>query len=1115
VQDLIDTLPFLVCIRDNGGRYIACNRAYGEYFGVPPSRIPGLAPKDVLSPDSALRSRLEDQRVLRSGVPSESVEGISKDGRESWFKSQTTPYRDPAGRVCGVVVSLQDITSIRREAHDHYESGERFRSIVENISDGLVIHDLKGSILDVNEQICRITGFAREELLRLNLGRQGHEEESRGILERLAREGAVVFETQIHRRDGKAVHLSISTKLVSREGDGRAQAFVRDITALKTVEEAIRRTSDRFRNVVQASPMGIHMYRLDAEGRLVFTGANEAADRILGVDNSQFIGMTIEEAFPPLAGTEVPDRYRAACSRGEPWETKQITYEHDEIRGAFEVHAFPTSPGEMAVLFLDITERIRNEQQIGRLASAVDQVADGLMILDTQTRILYTNRAFERITGYSAKEVVGRVPAFLGPDEAGTARFFNETVIPRILRGETWRGAQPLRRKDGTLSISESVVSPVRDASGNLANLVSAIRDISEQMKQEQEIRLLAAAMEQLDEAVLITDAAQVIQYVNPAFERITGYSRHEAVGRTPAFLVPPETAPEIFRSMGEKVTAGENWTGRFLNVKKDGSLFTAEVSISTAHGPDGRPTHGISIMRDITHQIQAEEEMLRLATAFNQVGDGIMMLDMEGNIQFVNPAFERITGFRREEIQGRNSQNLLGDGDPAALGTLFGSIQGRIQAGQTSLARFTTRRKDRSVLVAEATISPVLDVAGRLINVIAVIHDVTDKTVLEERLQQSQKMEAIGQLAGGVAHDFNNLLAPILGYVQMLLLKLPPEDPCRADLQEIEKAAYRGRDLSRQLLTFSRKQVVEMRPVTLVEVLEGFQRILRRTIREDIVLQVFPSATERVMADPAQLELILMNLVLNAQDAMPNGGTIVIETQDTVLDEDFARRHPGTRPGPHVLLAVSDTGCGMDEEQRKHLFEPFYTTKAKEKGTGLGLATVYGIVRQHGAAILLYSEPGKGTTFRIYFPCARETDRPDPLPAPSPAPADTRGHETVIVVEDEEAVRNMVVSALERFGYTVIVARDPQEALKLSAEVRPLHLLLTDVVMPGMNGRDLHRAMRERLPGLRVVFMSGYTQNIIAHHGVLDPGIHLLQKPFTLETLAGKVREALDGPAR
>jgi len=372
--------------------------------------------------------------------------------------------------------------------------------------------------------------------------------------------------------------------------------------------------------------------------------------------------------------------------------------------------------------------------------------------------------------------------------------------------------------------------------------------------------------------------------------------------------------------------------------------------------------------------------------------------------------------------------------------------------------------------------------------------------------------MEAIGQLAGGVAHDFNNLLAPILGYVQMLLMKLPVEDPCRADLQEIEKAAYRGRDLSRQLLTFSRKQVVEMRPVTLVEVLEGFQRILRRTLREDIELKIFPNSTSPVMVDTAQIELVLMNLVLNAQDAMPDGGTLVLEVEDVQLDEEYASRHPGVRPGPYVRLSVSDTGIGMEAEQQKHIFEPFYTTKSKEKGTGLGLATVYGIVRQHEAAINVYSEPGKGTTIRVHFPRAPEAS-PGAIPAaPAEKPA-SRGHETVMVVEDEEAVRKMAVAALERFGYSVVVARDPAEALRLASEVRPLHLLLTDVIMPGMNGRDLHRRMTEILPGLKVVFMSGYTQNIIAHHGVLDAGVQLLQKPFTLENLAQKVREALDAP--
>jgi signal transduction histidine kinase/CheY-like chemotaxis protein len=384
-----------------------------------------------------------------------------------------------------------------------------------------------------------------------------------------------------------------------------------------------------------------------------------------------------------------------------------------------------------------------------------------------------------------------------------------------------------------------------------------------------------------------------------------------------------------------------------------------------------------------------------------------------------------------------------------------------------------------------------------------------------EGQLRQSQKMEAIGQLAGGVAHDFNNLLTAITGYSEMLLADVPPADPHRRGLEEIRKAADRAAALTSQLLSFSRRQLLAPRVLDLNEVVTGMDPMLRRLIGEDIILESIPApGLGKALADPHHLEQVLVNLVVNARDAMPAGGRLTIETANVDLDATYLSRQPHAKAGPHVMLAVSDTGCGIDPQALPHIFEPFFTTKEKGKGTGLGLATVFGIVSQSGGHVTAYSERGKGTSFKVYLPRIAETDavppdRTDGHPAP------LHGSGTILLVEDEEAVRTLAAALLRRFGYDVLEGAGGPEALDLAAgHGGPIHLLVTDVVMPGMNGRQLAERLRASNPALRVLYMSGYTDNAIVHHGVIDRGVSFLQKPFTPESLARKVRETLDAPA-
>ena len=380
-----------------------------------------------------------------------------------------------------------------------------------------------------------------------------------------------------------------------------------------------------------------------------------------------------------------------------------------------------------------------------------------------------------------------------------------------------------------------------------------------------------------------------------------------------------------------------------------------------------------------------------------------------------------------------------------------------------------------------------------------------------EEQLRQSQKVEAIGRLAGGIAHDFNNLLTIINGYTELLLGRIPAEDRMSRDINEIRKAGQRAASLTRQLLAFSRKQILEPKVLDLNTIVVDLEKMLRRLIGEDIELIISPAADlRRTKADPGQIEQVIMNLVVNARDAMPQGGKLTLETANVDLDDAYAARHVGVRAGAYILLAVSDTGCGMDREAMAHIFEPFFTTKGPGKGTGLGLATVYGIVKQSGGTIEVLSQPGQGSTFQIYLPRVEETEATSPTDAP--APRHIGGSETILLVEDAEDVRDLARDILGLMGYNLMTASNPVEAIQVSQDHSGvIHLLLTDVVMPGMSGRQLADRLVADRPGLKVLFMSGYTDNAIVHHGVLDPGTAFVQKPFTPDSLSRKVREVLD----
>jgi PAS domain S-box-containing protein len=772
--------------------------------------------------------------------------------------------------------------------------------------------------------------------------------------------------------------------------------------------------------------------------------------------------------------------------------------------GADDYLERPFDPLRLVARVARLLERRRAAQAVkeseGELRALFAAMADVVLVLDEHGRYLKIAPTNPRVLYKPSEETIGRTLHEVFSTEQ--ADMFLEHIRRALAEGRPHSFEYSLQIQGEDIWFDASV-SPLPNRTVFLV-----ARDITERRQAETALRMseerFRALVENNWDAIVVTDRDLVIRFASESTERVTGVPAANVIGSHGLACIHPDDLDAVRCALDACLAQpGTRVSIKYRAQHADGTWRHREGSI--VNRLDDPAIRGlISNYRDTTEREGAEAALRRttqrLMAVLSSLPIALWTVDAAGVVTLAEGKLLARLGVVPAEIVGR------------PISDLYGHVPDILDATRLVLAgESPSRTFELSDLTLEARYVPKRGADGTIAGAIGVAIDVTERAGLERQLRQSQKMEAVGRLAAGVAHDFNNLLTAIVGFSELTLAELGPDDRNRSDIEQVLSAGRSAASLTRQLLAFSRQQILQPQVLDLNGIVSRMQSLLKRTIGEDVELVTRPlQGLDRVSADPGQIEQVIMNLAINARDAMPGGGHLTIETANVHLDASYAAAHQGASPGPHVMLAVSDTGIGMSDDVQAHVFEPFYTTKPRGQGTGLGLATVYGIVKQSGGSIWLYSEEGQGTTFKIYLPRAERTND-EPLAAPLVRGVPV-GNETILLVEDQAEVRSVARAALTRQGYTVIEATRGDEALDIVLhDPAPIDLLLTDVVMPGMNGRALASLIVAQRPAIRVIYTSGYTEHAIVDHGVLEMGVAFIQKPFSPEGLLRKVREVLD----
>jgi PAS domain S-box-containing protein len=1004
------------------------------------------------------------------------------------------------------------------------ESRSFAEEIMTYMTEGLVLTDTQGTVIFINQRLSEMFGYLPEEIIgkcwldlvpadQKTIAKKAEARRSQGHTDR--------YEIVLHRKNGERIQVLIGAGPRFEKKDGQyigSMGVVTDITDRKRMEKALRENEEKYRILFEHTGEALFVAQ---DEKIVFQ--NPKSLEISGYSAEEFQSkpffnfiheddreMVMDNHLRRLRNEKLPERYAF-----------RIIHKNGSILWV-ELNAVLIQWNEKPAILCfmtDITERKQVENALSqsekKLQATLDATPFPVAVVDlNDDKISYWSRSALELFGHTAsiasewyqiaypdpdyrREVIERWKPFLK-----TARESGKPVNT---------GEYQVTCKDGSIRTCELYATFLLD------NLIVTFNDITERKQAEDGLRVSNLRYRILVETT--TDWVWSINleghhiFTNPAVESILGYTPQEIIGTSSYPLIAPEDESMVHTLLSESVQLHSGWRSvpiRWLH--KDGSIKYMESSAQPVFDTNGNLTGFSGIDRDITERKRAEALLKESETRYKLLSDATfeaIFISEKGICISQNNTAARMFGYTETETSGRmatdwihpDDRNLVkknmlsGFEDPYEVKALhrdgsafYCSIQGRNFIHEGKNLRITALRDISNNKQAEV-----------------------EREKLQAQLNQAQKMESVGRLAGGVAHDFNNMLGVILGHTELALLRTDDKHKLCSDLNEIQKAAKRSADITKQLLAFARKQTISPRQLDLNDTVESMLNMLRRLIGEDIDLVWQPSPhLWPVKIDPSQIDQILANLCVNARDAIDGVGKLTIVTGRKTFDEEYCKEHLGFIPGDFVLLAVSDNGCGMDKDTLENLFEPFFTTKDIGKGTGLGLATIYGIVKQNNGFINVYSEPGQGSTFNIYLPrlvAGEDIDKAVPEKK-----AAAGGTETILLVEDEPTILRMTRMMLERKGYSVLSAATPADAMeKAKNHSGTIDLLMSDVVMPEMNGRDLAGKITVLYPDIRLLFMSGYTANVIAHHGVLDDGVAFIQKPFSMADMTAKVREVLD----
>jgi len=1130
-RDLFENANDIIITYSLAGEVTAFNKAAQKTLGYSREEALTLTVLQLAPPVFHGRfPRIVEHLLAGKPLAMAEVELMAKDGSRLTLESNAQLIYE-AGQATGLQVISRDVTERKHAQEALRESEERFRRLSEASFEGIGL-TYEGRVIEANQRLAQMLGYEQQELIGMEVQRMVAPESLPSVLHHMRAGSEEPYENLTRRKDGSVFPVETLSRHLPWQGKTVRVTAIRDISERKRAQQALQ-NEKAFSDAVIDSLPGV-VYIANQQGDVLRWNKN--AEVILGYSRSELEGLESHEIIAPEDRALVAAKLQEAFTLGSAVtearivrkDGKKIPFLLTGVSTVFADSVYVVGTG------IDISERKLAEEELRRSEELFRA------IVSDQTEMIvrwkpggvrtFVNQAYCRAFGRPPEQLVGTsfYPLISDADREMVVRKIESLTPERPIDTSVHRSVLP----GGSLGWQEWTDRAIFDGQGRLLELQSVGRDITELKNAEDALResdqRYRDFIRHSEEAVWRVEFAQPLPLDITPDQGFELFLRHayvaecnEALARMWGFS---SSAEIIGKPVRDFIRHDSEFPESFLSAAR-GGFVTRTVPVTVGNRA-GQTRHLLrtevpiiekgmlqriwGISRDVTdleqakQALRASEERYRLLFERNLAG--VVRTSLDGRILDCNEAYRRIYGFEsREEVLAVNVRGLFLD--PADRESFINRLQ---QQKMVRGLELQVRRKSGESAWVLMSANLMEDV-GEGPTILATVFDITQAKELSEQLRQAQKMEAVGRLAGGVAHDFNNMLQIINGFGELLLEELPPNDPMRELVQEIKKTVERAGRLPRQLLAFSRRQVLAPQILDLNIAVRNLSRMLPRLIGEDISLVISEGTNlSRVKADPGQIDQVIMNLAVNARDAMPDGGRLTIATADVKVDEAFALNHFPMTPGPFVTLAVSDTGCGMDENTQAHLFEPFFTTKESGKGTGLGLAMVYGIIKQSGGYVWIQSEVGRGTSVTIYLPSLRVAPV-DQSPEVVTIPAS--GSETVLLVEDEKAVRSLVRRVLEGKGYKVLEAGNGPEALLVAEQhPSPIHLLMTDVVMPGMSGWELAQLLTSVHQEMKVLFMSGYADDAILDHGVLNSRAVLIPKPFTVDVLASTLRQVLGG---